>query len=154
MRAARAALAAAACLVAGGCRSQWFHETSRSEVVRTDVVVRTQPPGAVVWIDDRRMDAAPVRIPVEYEHVTEQWSRQSNQGAAIRESTGVVGTILLFPIWLPASLIHGREEMKRHVYGANVHVLRASHEDHGRAEKTIELAGEEEVVVDLVLSPR
>lgn len=151
-RVASLALALAA-TAAGGCQSQWFYETAHSEVVRTDVVVRTSPTGALVFLNGTRMDTAPIRIPVAYEHVTEQWFRQSNYGARIRESTGVWGTILLFPIWLPASLIHGTQEMKRHVYNGGRLSIAARMDGREPADRTIDIQGEAEVEVLLELAP-
>lgn len=148
----RAAIAPAAALLAAGCQSQWVQENEHSEIVRTDLLVRTEPTGALVFLNRRRMDAAPVRIPIEYEHVTQQWFRQSNYGAQLRESWGPVGTILGFPIWLPASFFHGTQEMKRHVYASNVHVVAAELEGYYRAEATVELHGEEQKDVTLTLT--
>ncbi|MCE9636194.1 MAG: hypothetical protein K8T90_10870 [Planctomycetes bacterium] len=146
-------LAFALCAAAtAGCQSQWYMTVEHAEVVRTDVVVRTEPTGATVSFDGRVQDAAPLRIPVDYEHSTQQWERQTNAGARMRESTGVIGTILLFPIWLPASFFHSREEMKRHVYGLNRHVVSAQMQGYEAAEQQIELEGEAQVEVSLKLT--
>lgn len=152
LRRGTAVASALVALAAAGCRSQWYMTVEHSEIVRTDVVVRTEPTGATVAFDGRVQDTAPLRIPVDYEHSTQQWERQTNAGAAIRENTGIIGTILLFPIWIPASFFHTREEAKRHVYGANRHVVAARLQGFDDAEQAIELGGEAQVEVVLKLT--
>jgi hypothetical protein len=154
VRRPRGVTAAALALLLAGCQSQWIQQGEHSEVVRTELLVRTEPTGAMVSLNRTKMDVAPVRIPIEYEHVTEQWFRQSNYGEHLRDSTGVVGTILLFPIWLPASLFHGKQEMKRHVYASNLHTVKAQLDGYYPAEQQVELKGEEQVDVLLALTPR
>ena len=147
---AAAAWAALTALTATGCQSQWYLQQEHEQVVRTEVLVRTDPTGATVWFDKTRIDTSPVVIPVEYAYTTEQGERQTNVGAQMREDLGIVGTILLFPIWIPASFFHTRDEMKRHVYGSNRHVISAR-TDAAQAEQTIELAGETRVEVTIAL---
>lgn len=148
-RAAARAVLSLAVLAAAGCQTQWYQVDVEEERVITNVVVRTVPAGATVYLNDRRMERAPVRIPMSYLHETSLWERQSNVGAQIRESTGIVGTILLFPVWLPASFFHTREELMRHVYGSNVHRLRARFDDGSESEKELRLEGEAEVEVEI-----
>lgn len=139
VRARRAALAAACAAAAalGGCHSQWYQEGSRTEIVRTDVVVRTEPAGATVYFNGKRMDRAPVRIPVEYDHTIEQWVRQSNAS----------------PSWSPTAILtHAKEEMKRHVYEGNRHKVTASMDGYDDATSDLLLEGEAEVDVVLKLS--
>lgn len=137
---------------APGCSSKWFRQGESVYIVRTDVVVRTQPTAADVTFNGVRMAQAPVKIPVEYDHVAERYVRQSNYGVAIRESTGVVGTILLFPVWLPASIIQFREEMTRYVYGNNRHTVGASLPGRQDASQEITLEGQAEFPVELRLA--
>jgi hypothetical protein len=128
-------------------------QNESAEVVRTDVVVRTEPNGAMVSLNGQQMDAAPVRIPVEYEHVTQQWLRQSNYGASIRSGLDTFWTIVLFPVWAPASLIHGEQEMKRHVYNGQRHVVTAWARGFEPEDREIVLDGEDQVDVLLTLRP-
>lgn len=147
---ARWAALAAAGTAAAGCQSQWYLQQEHEQIVRTEVLVRTEPSGATVWFDKTRIDTSPVVIPVEYAYTTEQWERQTNMGAVYREQWGIVGTILLFPIWIPASFFHTREEMKRHVYAGNRHEIRATTQA-AEASQTVELAGEARIEVTLTL---
>ena len=149
----RSALVPAIALSAAGCAGSWYRQGESKDLVLTNVVVDTDPPGALVSFNGIRMDRAPVRIPVEYEHVAEHYARQSNYGLRIRESTGTLGTILLFPVWLPASLFQVRELKIRHVYGNNRHALGATAEAHSDAWREITLEGEDEVRVSLELPP-
>jgi hypothetical protein len=142
---------AAAPLAAASCQSQWYKVDFDIDKVVTNVVVRTEPSGAMVYLDSKRMDTAPVRIPIAYSHEVSLWERSTNAGASIRESTGTLGTILLFPIWLPASFFHYAEEMKRHEYGGNVHRITAHTDAGDEAEEKIVLQGEADVTVTLRL---
>lgn len=157
MRAPRRGLLLAATLGAvagsGGCAAAWMRQGESRDIVRTNVVVDTDPPGAMVTFNAVKMDRAPVRIPVEYDHVAQRWARQNNYGSKIREDTGTIGTILLFPIWLPASIVQFREEMVRHVYGGNRHVVGAWADGHADASQEITLEGEDEIRVTLRLEP-
>ena len=135
-----AALVLGAVAPLAGCHSQWYHQASHTEIVRTDVIVRATPPGAVVYFNGRRMETAPVRIPVDYEHTVEQWVRQSNAS----------------PSWSPTALVTGaKEELKKHVYGGNRHTVSASLDGYEDASRTLVLEGEAEVdvVLELVKSP-
>jgi len=152
LRPAKALLATLA-LAAPGCAGSWFRQGETRDIVLTHVVVDTDPPGATVAFNGIRMERAPVRIPVEYDHVTEHYARQSNYGLRMREATGTLGTILLFPVWLPASLFQVRELKRRHVYGGNRHTVTATADAHRDAAQEIILEGEEEVLVTLRLAP-
>ncbi|MCG3134403.1 MAG: hypothetical protein HMLKMBBP_01709 [Planctomycetes bacterium] len=149
LRTARALLLAVP-FAASACQTPWVEDGRAEDVVETNVVIRSEPSGAMIHFNGKRQDAAPIRIPVRYPHVTEQWARSSNFGASIREGTGVVGTILLLPIWIPASFVQYRETIKRHRYGGNVHVIRATFADRTEREETVTLDGEAEVTVTLV----
>jgi hypothetical protein len=156
VRARRAAvlLPCLAAAAAPGCAGSWFRQGESIYIVRTEVVVDTDPPGAMVLFDGVNLDRAPIRLPVEYDHVSERWARQSNYGVLIREGTGLLGTILLFPIWLPASILQLREEVTRHTYGGNRHVVGAWAEGFEDASREITLEGEAEVQVGLRLERR
>ena len=99
-----------------GCQSRWFSVSENRDAVTTNVHVTTTPAGALVSMDDIALDNAPFTLPVEYEHREETWRRQTNAGAVMRERTGLIGTVLLFPFWLPASLFHTSEDTIRHTY--------------------------------------
>jgi hypothetical protein len=112
-----------------GCTSQWYMGGERAELVTTVVRVDTEPQGAVVYFNGVRQAAAPVRIPVEYDHVEQLWSRQNNR----------------FLVY------HYREDRRRHVYGNNVHTVAAHLPGHVEAEQVVTLEGQEEVAVTLRL---
>ena len=137
-----------------GCAAPWYRQGDSKYIVLTYVVADTDPPGAMVTFDGVQMDRAPVRIPVEYDHVEEHWARQSNYGVKIREDTGTLGTILLFPIWIPASIVQFREDLVRHTYGGNRHTVAAWADGHLDASQEITLEGEEQVDVNLHLPSR
>ena len=99
-----------------GCQSQWYLQNESHNLITTDVVVRSEPSGAEIRWDSVRIGVAPVKMPVEYDHVEQLWTRQTNIGARLREDWGTFGTIIGFPIWLPASLFHEVEDRRMHVY--------------------------------------
>lgn len=148
-RTAPVAPAVLAAVLAAGCQTSWVMDDARQETVETQVVIRSEPTGAMIRFNGRKQDAAPIRIPVRYTHQTEQWARSSNYGASIRESTGIVGTLLLIPVWLPASFVQFRDQMKRHTYGGNEHVVLGTFADGSESERTVKLEGEAEVTVTL-----
>jgi hypothetical protein len=128
-----ARLAAPACLALGaaGCQSQWYLGPQQHDLVTTNVLVRTEPPGAFVAFNGVEQAKAPVRIPVEYNHVEQMWTRQTN-------------TLLLF---------HHAEDRRRHVYGENRHTVSAHLPGHDDAEQVLVLEGEDEIEVLLRLQP-
>ena len=115
-----------------GCTSQWYLQFETSDLVTTDVVVRTVPEGATISVDGATQAKSPVRIPIEYDHIEQLWSRQANK-------------LLLF---------HYREDLRRHVYGHNKHVITAILRGHEDAEREIVLEGEDEVIVEIPLASR
>ncbi len=150
-RAAIAAAAFAAVATLSGCRTPWYKQQEKADIVRTDVHVSAVPDGASIYFDGKLVGEAPLILPVEYDHVIELWARAGNPGADIRDSVGPVGTVLLFPVWLIASIPQRREEKRRNVYGGNVHEVRArwSHSGDDDASQQITLNGEESVEVML-----
>jgi hypothetical protein len=162
---ARAA-ALAALLVAGGCSSQWYPGYAHPTIARTDVIVRTEPSGAEIYMSHleesgygvasevRKLPSpSPVRQPIDYDHVETQYQRQSNYGAKIREDMHPVLQVLTFPVWAVASFFHFREEKRRHEYGNNKFIVTAYMPGREQADKTIVLEGEAEHPVFLELPP-
>ncbi len=156
----------AAAALAAGCNSQWFPGFSHSDIARTDVVIRTEPPGATIVMT--RVDASsqasspdtlrlptpsPVRQPIEYDHVETLYERQNNYGAQMREGMHPVVQVLTFPVWAVASFFHFREEKHRHEYGNNKYVVTAQMPGRDDAEQSIVLEGEAEHPVLLKLPP-
>lgn len=152
MRGRSAVLALALVLAAAtGCQTPWILEEERPELVRTDVRIESGPPGAMVSLNGVQQDRAPLIIPIEYHHVEQLWARQNNAGAAMREDWPVWAQVIGFPVWGIASFFHFAEENRRHVYGANRHVVSAYLRDHRETIREITLEGEDSVTVDLVL---
>lgn len=147
----RAAAVSAAALCAAACSSRWYLDGAHRQIVRTEVVVHTVPEGQVVWFNGLRQAEAPVRIPVEYEYRVEQYFRQTNYGAQMREDAEGASGALLYPLSLPASLVHGREEMKRHSYHGNRHVVSIRPDGVDPVETQIVLQGEEEYEITLTM---
>lgn len=150
----RAALTAAVCALLAslsGCRTPWYKQQEKADIVRTDVRVSSVPDGASIYFDGKHVGEAPLILPVEYDHVIELWARAGNPGADIRDSVGPVGTVLLFPVWLIASIPQRREEQRRNVYGGNVHEVRARWSQGGADDvfEQITLNGEESFEVTL-----
>jgi len=145
------ALIAALSIPLAACQSQWYLEVENAEVVTTEVVVRTSPAGAHVAFDGVRQGQAPIRIPVEYFHTQQLWSRQNNQGARMREDMSTPVQILTFPVWGIASFFHYTEDARRHVYSAHRHVVSAALKGRQEASRDVVLEGEAEYVVDLEL---
>lgn len=141
----------ALCLALGACQSQWFMEHDQSEIVTTNVLVFTQPEGARVDLNGVYQADAPVRIPIEYSHTEQLWSRQTNAGARMREGMSPVVQVLTFPVWLIASVFHSTEDVRRHVYDGNRHSVRASAPQHQELTRVVQLEGEDEIRVELVL---
>jgi hypothetical protein len=165
MRLAAPASVVAAAL-ACGCSSQWFEGYEHSDIAHTDVVIRTEPSGAQIYmtllespnthttVEARLLDGlSPVRQPIEYDHVDTLWERQQNYGSNMREQMGTIAQILTFPVWAVASLFHYREEKHRHEYGSNTFLVTAHVKGREDAETTIVLEGEAEKRVLLKLPP-
>jgi hypothetical protein len=151
MRAARGTLLALP-LLAAGCQTQWYSVGTTRDVVRTDVVIRTRPPGAEIRFDDKLMSAkSPIRIPVEYDHAETLYERQTNYGADLREDKGTLAQVLLAPLWIPMSLFHHRQELRRHEYGGHLHTVAASLEGYAPTSAAITLDGESERTVQFDL---
>jgi hypothetical protein len=152
VRAAPAALLAVAAMATAGCQSQWVAGARREDIARTDVVVRTTPPGAVIFFNDKKMSApSPIRIPVEYTHAQTQYLRQNNYGSRMRENMSTVVEIVTFPVWAVASLFHFEEQKLRHEYGGNVHNITTYLPGYEDGETTVTLEGEADHPVDFQL---
>ncbi len=150
----KSAVAAVIALALAGCQSQWYLQNESDNLLTTDVVIRTEPPGAEVRWNDVPLGTSPLRMPVEYDHVEQLWSRQTNIGARLREDWGTWGTIIGFPIWIPASLIHETEDRRVHIYGHNQFDVTGRLRGYENAYRKVALEGEDEVEVRLVLRKR
>ena len=143
-----------AALVAAGCTTQWYEVNSYPDIARTDLVIRTEPSGALLIFDGRREEkSSPVRLPVEYDHVETLYERQYSDGTRMREGMNPILQVLTFPVWGIASFFHYREELHRHTYGNNVHTILAAKSGYEEAEETVTLEGEAEHPVTLQLTP-
>jgi hypothetical protein len=152
MRAARLAALAGTIALAAGCQSQWLPGMSIPDIARTDVIIRTTPPGAIVFFNDTKQAApTPIRIPVEYAHVVTVYDRQNNYGARMREGMSTIVEIVTFPVWAVASLFHFDEQMKRHEYGGNIHTISTFLPGYDDTSQTITLEGEADHPVDITL---
>lgn len=151
LRAATAMAALSVMVALSGCRTPWYKQTEQADVARTDIRVDTVPDGADVYFDGKHIGKSPLILPVEYDHVVELWARAGNPGADLREATGPVGTVLLAPVWIVASIPQRREEQRRNVYGGNVHELRARWTEDGSTDavEQVTLTGEESISVTL-----
>ena len=138
---------------APACQTQWFQVTANEDTVTTTVRVRSNPTGAKILRNETDIGPAPLDMPVRYPHKTSLWERQTNLGATLRDSWGTVGTIIGFPIWLPASLIHLKEEKYRHEYGSNRFVLSALLPGYDEGWREVDLNGEDEIDVVFDLTP-
>ena len=141
-------------LLLTGCKSQWIQNHEVHNLVTTDVVIHTEPTRARLKWENVSIGKAPVRLPVEYDHTEQLWSRQNNQGARMREDMGPILTILTFPVWAIASFFHTTEDRRVHVYGNNEFTVSASATGHHTVEHAIKLEGEDEVNVSLRLEER
>ena len=140
-------------LLAAGCSSQWYPGVTHSDIARTEIVIRSDPTGAVITFDGRQQPSpAPIRIPVEYSHSDTLYERQSNHGAAMRESMAWPFQILTFPVWMVASFFHFKEELRRHEYGGNVHVIDAHLPGYDDERVNITLEGQGELPVDVKMA--
>lgn len=152
MRRARTFALASAAILAAGCSTQWYPGFSKADIARTDVIVRTEPPGATVLFNGVvQKETSPIRIPVDYNHVETVWERQTNAGIAMREGMSPVVKVLTFPVWAIASFFHYAEDTRRHEYGNNVHTVSAFCPGHDEVEQSVKLEGEAEHEVRLVL---
>jgi len=148
--------AAAAVLVLGlaGCRSQWYLQNEAHDLLTTDVVIRSYPTGADIRWDGVSLGPAPLRMPVEYDHVEQLWARQGSVGRRWCEEWGTFGAIIGFPIWVPAMLFHETEDRRVHVYGHNEFEVSARLAGHNEAWRNVKLQGEDSVNVRIRLEPR
>ena len=143
-----------AALLAAGCTSQWYEGPSTRDTVTTNVVVHTEPEGAVILVNDVQQKAAsPIRIPVRYDHFATMWERQTNAGQQMRAGMGPVLKILTCPVWLIASVFHEKEEILRHTYEGNVLNVTALMPGRDQADATLTLKGEAEKTLTLPLVP-
>jgi hypothetical protein len=133
------------------CQTQFFLQHDQSDLVTTNVLVESVPTGGWVSFDGVGQAAAPVRIPVQYTHTEQVWSRQTNHGASMRENWSTVGVVLGFPIWGIASFFHYTETVRRHVYSGNRHEVTATMKGRSERTRTLELQGEDEIRVELEL---
>ena len=139
-------------LLAAGCSSQWFEVTSNNDIVRTDIVIRTEPAGATLTFDGvRQIKPTPIRLPVEYDHIETLYERQANYGSRMREGMSGFVEVLAFPVWGIASFFHYRNETRRHTYGGNIHTILAEMTGRDDAQATVTLEGEAEHPVTLKL---
>jgi hypothetical protein len=144
----------AAALFAAGCTSQWYEGPSTRDSVTTNVVVHTEPEGAVIVVNDVQQRAnSPIRIPVRYDHFATTWERQTNAGQQMRAEMGPVMKILTCPVWLVASVFHEKEEILRHTYEGNVLTVTALMPGRDQADATVTLKGEAETSLTLTLVP-
>ena len=144
----------AGALLLTGCQSQWYEQHYVHNLITTDVVIRSEPAGARIQWETASIGKAPVRLPVEYDHTEQLWTRQNNQGARMREDMGTVMTILTFPVWAIASLFHTTEDRRRHVYGHNTFAIMLTKPGYNDAHRVIELEGEDEVDVMVRMKKR
>jgi len=152
MRTAQLVALAGVAAMAAGCQSQWVGGMTRTDIARTDVIIKTTPPGALIFFNDKKQSApAPIRIPVEYTHVVTVYDRQNNYGAHMREGMSTVVTVLTFPVWAVASLFHYDEQMLRHEYGGNTHTITTYLAGYDDTAQTITLEGEADHPVDITL---
>ena len=151
MRSVRTALLLIAC-AAAGCSSQWYPGNAKRDIVRTDLLIETTPPGATVVFDGKTLpETSPLILPIEYDHVETEYERQTNAGQSMRESMGPVLTVLTFPVWMVASLFHSRQTRRRHEYGGASHVVSAYIPGRDDAQEAITLEGEAKRTVKLTL---
>ncbi len=137
--------------LAAACTSQWYPGIEHTERVRTDVVIRSDPSGAVITFNGKQQAPAPILIPVVYDHTETLYERQSNYGARMREDMSPVVEVLTFPIWLIPSFFHFTEQRRVHSYENNKHVVSAYLEGYDEAVQEITLEGQERFPVDVKL---
>lgn len=142
----------AALLLLGGCRSQWYPGVAHHDIVRTNVLIRTEPPGARIRFNGKEMSApSPIRVPVDYDHYETMYERQTNAGADMREGQSTLTQVVTAPVWLAASAVHHGEEVRRHEYAGNQHEISAWLPGYEEAVVTVTLEGEAEHPVTLKL---
>ena len=143
---------AAALLLLCGCRSQWYPGVAHHDIVRTNVLIRTEPSGARIRFNGKEMPSpAPIRVPVDYDHYETMYERQTNAGADMREGESTLTQVVTAPVWLAASAVHHAEEVRRHEYAGNQHEITAWLPGYEEAVVTITLEGEAERQVTLKL---
>ena len=130
MSAARLTGLVATAALAAGCTSQWYPGFERRDIATTDVIVKTEPPGAAIYLDGKKLQSpAPLRQPVAYDHVERLYERQSNK-------------FLLY---------HYKEDLRRHEYGNNRHVFEARLDGYYDTSEEITLNGEAERTITIKL---
>ena len=148
------ALAAAGALLLAGCQSQYYLQNESANLLTTDVVIHTEPSGADIRWNDVAIGKSPLKMPVEYDHVEQVWTRQQNVGARLREDWGTFGTIVGFPIWIPASFFHETQDIRKHVYGHNEFEVTPRMRGYADEYRKVKLEGEDAVEVRLILKER
>ena len=146
--------ALAGALLLTGCQSQWIFQHKVDNLITTDVLIQSDPAGGSIQWDNVGIGRTPVRLPVEYYHSEQLWSRQSNYGASMRQDMGAIVTVLTFPVWAIASIGHFTEDRRRHVYGNNRFTVKVEKTGYTPTERTVELEGEDEVSVSVRLKSR
>ncbi len=150
-----AALAAAGLLlVLPACKSRWHKQSTHDERVITNLIVRSSPPDAMVSLNGVDQATAPVRIPIEYAHSEEHYARQMSYGRLWLEEWSVPFKILGAPIWILALPLHHRQELRRHVYGHNLHVVSVRARGYVERVRELKLEGQDDVEFTMELEPR
>ncbi len=142
-------LTAAAALLLGGCQSQWYLQYETKDLVTTDVFVRSVPTGANITWNGVDLGPTPLKMPVEYTHVEQLWTRQTNKGAQMREAGSGWN-----PLSVPASVIHETQDRRRHVYKGNRFDVSAAASGHRDEMRPVVLEGEDELEIIFELVPR
>ena len=149
-----AVIALVGALLLTGCKSQWYQQHEVHNLVTTEVMLRSEPPGATIQWENVSIGKTPARLPVEYDHTEQLWTRQVNQGELMREDMGPVVKVLTFPIWGIASFFHTTQDRRRHVYGGNEFTVRMTLPGYQDAERQVQLQGEDEVDISMRLEKR
>jgi hypothetical protein len=141
-------------LLLTGCQSQWYMQHEVQNLITTEVVIHSDPEGGRIRWQNVPIGRTPVRLPVEYDHVEQLWTRQNNYGARMREDMGTVVTVLTFPVWMIASFFHTTEDRRRHLYGGNEFTVSISKSGYAIEERDVKLEGEDEVNLSVHLKKR
>jgi hypothetical protein len=154
MRNRGALIALTGALLLAGCKSQWYQQHEVHNLITTEVTLRSEPSGANITWQNQSIGRTPARMPVEYDHTEQLWSRQVNQGELMREDMGPVVKILTFPVWGIASFFHTTQDRRRHVYSGNMFDVVVTKPGYQSASRQVELQGEDEVDVSFRLEKR
>jgi hypothetical protein len=123
-------LVVAGALLATGCTSQWYPGFERRDIVRTDVEIRTEPPGATIYMNGTKLASpSPLRQPIEYDHVERLYERQNNV----------------------AMVYHYKEDLRRHEYAGNRYKFEARLPGYYDTAEEVVLEGEAQKVVTIKL---